>query len=79
MKLHSKLLKLNSFLIHQNVSVLLFSKDRFSERGNREKEDGKIKETGTVLSCQRRLVACFQLGDIKTLFRGLFSINYLAI
>lgn len=31
MKLHSKLLKLNLFLIHQRVFVLLFSEDQFSE------------------------------------------------
>lgn len=43
MKFYSKLLKLNLFLIHLNVLVLLFSEDRFSERENREKEDGKPK------------------------------------
>lgn len=43
MKLHSKSLKLNPFLIHQNVFVLLFSDDRFSEKENRQKEDGKPK------------------------------------
>lgn len=41
MKLYSKLLKLNLSLIHPNVLVLLFSEDRFSEKENREKEDGK--------------------------------------
>lgn len=35
MKLHSKLLKLNLFLIHQRVFVLLFSEDQFSEWENR--------------------------------------------
>lgn len=43
MKLYSKLLKLNLFLIHPNVLVLSFSEDRFRERGNKEKEDGKPK------------------------------------
>lgn len=42
-KLHSKLLKLNPFLIHQCVFVLLFGKDQFSEGKNREREDGKPK------------------------------------
>lgn len=41
MKLHSKLLKLNPFLIHQHVFVLLFSEDQFSEGENREREDRK--------------------------------------
>lgn len=41
MKLHSKLLKFNPFLIHQNVFLVLFSKDQFSEGEKREKEDRK--------------------------------------
>lgn len=43
MKLHSKLLKFNPFLIHKHVFLLLFSEDQFSEGENREKEDGKPK------------------------------------
>lgn len=68
-KLHSKLLKLNPFLIHQCVFVLLFGKDQFSEGENRKRKYRKTKETGRGLPCQRGLVAHFQLGTIKTVLR----------
>lgn len=65
MKLHSKLSKLNLFLIHQCVFVLLFSEDQFSEWENRRLMENRRAWHKFIIT--KEISGTFPIGYYKNL------------